>query len=119
MRKAALILTSLFLISSVAKAEIPWQDDLRSAHAQASAEGKLLLLHFYGDNCVWCDRLEAGAFQTPVVGDAIGSAFVPVKIHVGKNPKMAQMFKVRKLPTDVILTTDGEPLSHQTSPQNP
>ena len=77
-----------------ATAQIPWQENLRTAHAQAQAQGKLLLLHFYSDNCVWCDRLEAGSFQNPSVGAAITKRYVPVKVHGGKNPKLTEMFKV-------------------------
>lgn len=119
MRKAALSIVFMLLATTVARAEIPWQENLRAAHAQATAEGKLLLLHFYGDNCIWCDRLEAGAFQSPQVSEAITSQYVPVKIHVGKDPSLAQTFQVKSLPTDVVVTTAGKALSHRVSPQKP
>lgn len=105
--------------SHVAKADIAWQTQLKTAHAQAQAEGKLLLLHFYDDNCVWCDRLEKGAFQTPEVAAAIQKNYVAVKIHAGNNPSIAATFKVTRFPTDVILTTQGQALSHSVSPQDP
>ena len=60
-----------------ASAEIAWQDNLRTAHAQAKAEGKLLLLHFYSDDCVWCERLESGTFKAPEVGATMEQGFVP------------------------------------------
>ncbi len=123
MRTAALslmITMAVMLIASAnATAQIPWQDNLRSAHAQAEREGKLMLLHFYSDNCTWCDRLEAGSFQAPQVGQTIDQNFVPVKIHANSTPKLAEMFKVTKFPTDVIVTTDGKTLSHAVSPQEP
>ncbi len=106
-------------VSSAATAEIPWHDNLRVAHSQAEAEGKLLLLHFYSDNCVYCERLEAGSFQAPQVSQAISENFVPVKIHANSAPELATMFKVTKFPTDVIVTTAGKKLSHQVSPQDP
>ncbi|TWU65329.1 thioredoxin family protein [Crateriforma conspicua] len=102
-----------------AESGIPWQSNLKQAHAEASRDGKLLLLHFYGDNCPWCDRLEAGAFQNGAVAAAITSKYVPVKIHVGKDPAIAKMFQVKSLPTDVVVTLKGEKLSHKVSPQDP
>ncbi len=105
--------------NSPADAEIPWQSNLRTAHAKAEAEGKLLLLHFYSDNCVYCDRLEAGAFQAPQVGQAIVQNFVPVKIHANSAPELTKMFNVTKFPTDVVVNTDGTKLVHQVSPQDP
>jgi len=104
---------------SPAEADIPWQQNLRAAHTQAEAEGKLLLLHFYTDNCVYCDRLEEGAFQEAQVGEAISRNFVPVKIHAKSAPDLVKLFKVTKFPTDVVVTTERKKLLHQVSPQNP
>ncbi|WP_231615508.1 thioredoxin family protein [Novipirellula artificiosorum] len=105
--------------ASTATADIQWQENLRAAHSAAQAENKLLLLHFYSDDCVWCDRLEAGSFQSPDVAEAIGKDFVAVKVHANKNPQLLKMFKVTAFPTDVIVTTEGKTLSHSVSPQAP
>jgi thiol-disulfide isomerase/thioredoxin/YHS domain-containing protein len=122
MRKAAQLLTILLtmvaLTNGVARAEIDWQNP-RTARNRAQAEGKLLLLHFYADNCKYCDLLEAGAFKAPQVDSAIGQNFVPVKIHANTSPKLTEMFKVTRFPTDVIVTIDGKTLAHTVSPQNP
>jgi len=114
---AMILVANAALFIGIASAEIAWQEDLRTAHAQASAEGKLLLLHFYSDNCVWCERLEAGALKAPEVGATMQESFVPVKIHGGKNPKLTQMFNVKAFPTDVVVSIDGKMLSHSVSPQ--
>ena len=122
MRTAALsLMTSAAIVAfaTTATAEIPWRTNIRDAHATAQAEGKLLLLHFYSDNCVWCDRLEAGAFTAPQVEQAVAQHFVPVKVHAGTNPKLTAMFEVTKFPTDVVVTTQGKTLSHSVSPQDP
>lgn len=107
----------LVLATSAAQAEIRWETNLRAAKEKAEQEGKLLLLHFYSDNCVWCDRLEAGAFEAPEVADAIHRNYVPVKIHAGQNPGFAKTFRVTSFPTDVVVTPDGTALAHGTSPQ--
>ncbi|TVQ01410.1 MAG: DUF255 domain-containing protein [Planctomycetaceae bacterium] len=112
-----LVATSLVCPTSTAQAEIPWESDLRAARDRAEREGKLLLLHFYSDSCVWCDRLEAGAFQAPAVAEAIEQNFVPVKIHAGQNPSVARTFRINGYPTDVIVTPEGTALAHRTSPQ--
>ena len=123
MRTAALSLlitaTLAIMTADTASAEIKWQTNLRAAQAQADAQGKLLLLHFYSDNCIWCDRLEAGAFQAAQVNESIMQGYVPVKIHGGKNPQLVEMFKITKFPTDVIVTPKGQTLSHSVSPQQP
>jgi protein disulfide-isomerase len=123
MRTAALATISsvafALLLTSTAQAEIPWEQNLRKAHAKAAAEGKLMLLHFYSDNCVYCERLEAGAFQEPQVSQAITKNFVPVKIHANSASELTKMFKVSKFPTDVVVTTEGKKISHKVSPQDP
>ena len=122
MRTAAQSLFTIVLVTmlcSPAMAEIPWQDNLRAAHAQAEAEGKLLLLHFYSDSCVFCDRLEEGAFRSPDVNSTINQKFIPVKINGGSNRQLIEMFKVTKYPTDVIVTPGGQTLGHAVSPQQP
>ena len=98
---------------------IQWESDLRAAHARAKQENKHLLLHFYSDNCVWCDRLEAGAFKSPQVIESINQNYVALKIHAVQNPSLAKTFRVSSFPTDVIVTTNGTALAHGTSPQSP
>lgn len=105
--------------ATIASAEIAWRTDLTTAHAEAKAQNKPLLLHFFSDNCIWCDRLEAGAFQSPEVSAALAQGFVPIKIHAGKSPEIAKMFKVSKFPTDVVVTPAGKTLAHGVSPQDP
>jgi protein disulfide-isomerase len=108
--------------ANFAQAEIAWESSLRRAHSRASQEDKLILLHFVRDNCVYCDKLEAGAFQTAEVEGAISKNFVPLKINVSDskgNKKLAEMFKVDRFPMDVVVTTDGAALAHGVSPQQP
>ncbi len=123
MRTAApklLVMMAVSLMTShVAQAEISWESDLRTAHQKAVAENKLLLLHFYSDNCIWCDRLEAGAFKQGNVDQAIGRDYIALKVHAKKSGKLASLFKVSKFPTDVIVTTEGQTLAHRVSPQQP
>ena len=119
MRLLPTIALVLLLAPIAAAAPIDWHEDLRKAHTIAQRENKPLLLHFTTDHCVYCDRLEAGAFKSPEVQTAISNGYVPVKIHAGRQPQLAKMFKVTRFPTDVIVTTSGEALVHQVSPQEP
>ena len=80
--------------SAIALAEINWSPDLRSAHEQAKAQGKLLLVHFECDNCQYCEQLEAGAFQRPEVSSAIAQSYIPVKVNASRNRKLAEYFGV-------------------------
>lgn len=118
MRSALLTIVGMTLFSGTnLYAEISWNENLRTARAQAEQEGKLLLLHFYTDNCHWCDKLEAGAFKAPQLAEEMSKHYVPVKIHAAKNPQLTQEFRVDRFPTDVIVTPSGSVLTHGVSPQ--
>jgi len=112
------ILAILAITAQKAQADIDWHVQLREAHAIATAQGKPLLLHFYADRCVWCEKLEKGAFASPIVEDAIHADFVPVKVHANTSPSLAKMFKVDKFPSDVVVTPTGKTISHSVSPQD-
>jgi protein disulfide-isomerase len=113
------LIVALFFGATTSQAQIQWQTDLKSAHQQAQATGKLMLVHFYSDNCVWCDRLEAGAFANPSVAAAIQQQFIPVKVHAGQSPKIASHFSVSQWPTDVIVDASGTVHGRSVSPQGP
>lgn len=119
MHKTVLALAFALFASSLSAAEIGWQTDLQAAHAAAQAQNKLLLIHFYSDHCVYCDRLEQGAFQSGEVIDAIQTHFVPVKIHGIKNADLSQYFKIKGFPMDVVVDPAGNIFSHSISPQQP
>ncbi len=94
-------------------------DESASGAFPSESRWQTPLLHFYTDNCSWCERLEEGSFRAPQVGEAVQKDFVPVKVHASRNPKLTEMFKVTKFPTDVIVSTNGDVLSHSVSPQLP
>jgi len=114
-----LVAAATLFAASPCFGEIAWQTNLQQAHAEAQKSGKPLLLHFVSENCVWCDRLEAGAFQTEQVSRAVEQGFVPVKVHYEQAKELAKMFRVTSFPTDVVVTASGQTLSHGVSPQDP
>jgi thioredoxin-related protein len=98
---------------------IPWAADLQQAQKAAAEQRKLLLLHFYSDNCEPCVRVEQHVFSQPHVAQAIARNYVPVKIHAGNQPKLAEQFRVDRWPTDVICTPVGQEIMRTNSPQKP
>ena len=115
-----LALIACFPSSPLFGAEIPWEPNLKKAHAKAQSEGKLMLLHFVRDNCLYCDKLEEGAFKNPNIAAAVDHNFAAVKINVSDsrlNRRIAERFKIDRFPMDVIVTPDGEALAHGMSPQ--
>jgi YHS domain-containing protein len=64
-------------------------------------------LHFYNDHCEPCERLERNVFSQPKVAAAVERNYIPVKVHAGKQPRVAEHYRVERWPTDVICTAAG------------
>jgi len=122
MRRANLsALCGLLFIAGAVLADdaIPWAGDYRQAVELAARERKLVLLHFWSDDCPPCRRVEAGVFPKPEVAAAVAAAYVPVKVHVDKAPELARRYQVTRWPTDVIVTPSGLEVYRTVSPQDP
>ena len=52
--------------------------------------------------------LDHTVFNQPGVAGAIEARFVPVKLNANENSATAQGFGITRVPTDVILTPDGQ-----------
>ena len=117
-----LILTILALLAVPAVAQhegVHWQHDVESAKATARQTGKLVLVHFWTPNCGPCLMLDQNVFNQPGVAGAIESQFVPVKLNANENPATATGFGITRVPTDVILTADGQVVGKLISPPTP
>ena len=97
--------------------QIPWTANFQQACEQASQQRRLVLLHFYADQCEPCERVEQNVFSRPEVADAIARNYVPVKVHAGQNSELARRYQVTRFPTDIAVTPSGLEIHRSTSPQ--
>ncbi|GIW93633.1 MAG: hypothetical protein KatS3mg110_1674 [Pirellulaceae bacterium] len=95
-----------------------WRDSLEQAQREASQTGRLLLLHFWSEQCGPCMRLESRVLSQPACQRALQTNYVPVKINVLQHPELAQQFQVDRIPMDIILTPDGRQLHRSISPSD-
>jgi YHS domain-containing protein len=107
----------LLTTAATAQDQIPWAPSIAQAQKTANDERKLVLLHFYNDHCEPCTRVEQNVFTQPQVAQAIARNYVPVKIHAGQQPKIAEQYRVDRWPTDIICTPAGLEIMRTTSPQ--
>ncbi len=116
---AAGLLLACCVLASAAEDQLPWAADFAQACQQANAQGKLVLLHFYSDDCPPCVRVERNVFSQAAVAEAVGRNYVPVKVHVRKTPALAAKYQVQQWPTDVFVTPEGLEVKRSVSPQAP
>ena len=112
----SLLLAVILSTSASAQPQgVRWRPEIEAAKAEARQTGRLVLVHFWTPTCAPCRRLEHAVFNQPTVGIAIESQFVPVKLNANDHPTVAQTYGVTAVPTDVIITPDGQPGSPRLS----
>jgi len=105
--------------SSNATVPLAWIENVDAALQQAAAQRRLVLVHFWSDNCPPCVGVERNVLSRPEVQQAIQANFIPVKIKVDNQPAVAERFRVDRWPTDLILLPDGQELVRSVSSQDP
>ncbi|MHB8902201.1 MAG: thioredoxin family protein [Thermoguttaceae bacterium] len=87
---------------------ISWQPSLERAQILAAHSNRLVLVHFWGNGCPPCEWMEREVFTRPDVAQALDRGFVAVKINKDQSPGDASQFGVAAVPTDVIITPQGQ-----------
>ncbi|MFV2070632.1 MAG: thioredoxin domain-containing protein, partial [Pirellulales bacterium] len=121
--KLSTLLTSLLpvLLASSAVAQPPgvrWQNDLESAIHLAGQTNRLVLVHFWAPWCKPCKQLDREVFNQAGLARSLEIRYVSVKINTDQFPAIARRYGVANVPTDVVLSADGQLLSRTNSPSN-
>ena len=98
---------------------INWRTDLAAAQAEAQQSGKLVLLHFWTERCGPCRLLDKRVFSMPSVANAIEANYVPVKVNAAVQHQLTQAYEISRVPTDVVVTPEGEVVKTFVSPATP
>jgi YHS domain-containing protein len=105
--------------SAPGQIRVPWMTDLPQAHQIAAQQQRLLLIHFWSDDCAPCQTLERHVFNRPEVVRAVTANYVPVSVDVRQTPEIARRYNVDRWPTDIMVTAFGSELLRTASPQDP
>ena len=116
---ASVSLGSVSLSQAQANVGVRWQTDLDAARNVAQKEGKLLLIHFWSESCGPCRILDATIFNQEQVAKVMAASYVPVKLNANEFPATAKRFGITRVPTDVVITPEGQVLSKSVSPGTP
>jgi len=102
-----LLNTGLMAVASPQQG-VRWQPNLETAKRVAAQTNRLVLVHFWADPCPPCKRMRDGVFPRDDVATALEANFVPVQINVRDFPKTTREFNIERVPTDVIITPEGD-----------
>jgi YHS domain-containing protein len=87
---------------------VHWQTNLNSARQQAMQSNRLVLIHFWSENCPPCVQMERDIFARPDAAAALEANYVPVKINVLSSPFTSKQWGVGSTPSEIILRPDGQ-----------
>jgi thioredoxin-related protein len=91
--------------------------DVRTATAQAKAQGKRVIVDVGGEWCKWCHFLDKFIDTTPEVKSALDKNFVWVKVNWSPDNKNVELLsywpKVKGYPHLFVLDADGKLLHSQ------
>jgi YHS domain-containing protein/thiol-disulfide isomerase/thioredoxin len=107
---AIALFASLPSAGALAQQPLHWHPTLESAKQEALRTNRLVLIHFWADWCHACKTMDKEVFSQPQVAAAVEANYVPVKINADFFPARSKQYGVTALPTDVILTSQGQPI---------
>jgi YHS domain-containing protein/thiol-disulfide isomerase/thioredoxin len=116
---AVLAVPATSLLGQAPQEAVHWHNDLESAKAVAKETGRLVLVHFWTPSCGPCMALNQNVFNQPGVANAIETQFVPVKLNADENTATATWYGINRVPTDVIITPEGQMVAKVISPPTP
>lgn len=102
-----------------AQSAVNWRVNLDAAKLEAAQSNRLLLIHFYTKSCGPCKLLEKQVFNQPHVAAALEQNYVPVKVDADASPALRGAFRIERVPTDVVLTHQGNLLAKFGCPSTP
>ncbi len=98
------------------QATLRWQPTLEGAKRLAAQTNRLVLIHFWAEWCQACQEMDRDVFSQSSVASAVASHYVPVKINARYFPTTCQQYGVTVLPTDIIITPQGQQVDRLRGP---
>ena len=87
---------------------ISWRADLRSAQAEARAQGRPIWLQFTGPWCPSCERMERDTFRQSRIVARARSRFIPVRLRSDVHEELVSRYGITGIPTTIIVQPNGQ-----------
>jgi YHS domain-containing protein/thioredoxin-related protein len=105
----AILAASTLSTTVIAQEGVRWEETSVDAALRRAAQARcLVLVHFWSPACTPCLKMDRNVFSQPDVAAAVEANYVPVKVNAEHFPHTCQQFGITALPTDMILTPQGQ-----------
>lgn len=110
-RRAGACLGAIILLTNaptVDGQQILWRSDYNAARKEAAEKNRPLVIDFYTDNCIWCQKLDAGPLRDATVAGILVDKFVALKVNADRTPGLMNVLQIQNFPTLVLAAPDGK-----------
>jgi uncharacterized protein len=90
--------------------EIAWRPWGPAAFAEATEQGRPVLLHLGAAWCQWCHLMDETTYSDPAVIRLLNDSLVPVRVDADRDPHVQDRYIAGGWPTVAFLTPTGEVL---------
>lgn len=105
-----LILGATALADSNQTEAIKWLG-FDAAQQQGNPANDKYFIYFKSNNCGYCRKLESNAFSSSQIINYINENFIPVRVNVDQDPKLAKRYRVQGVPDLRFLSAEGEDIA--------
>jgi thiol:disulfide interchange protein len=90
--------------------ETVWLSDYDAALKDAQSGNKLVVIDFFATWCGPCRMMERDTFPDEKIQQRL-AGFVPLKVDVDKQPKLAAQYGITGMPTTLVVDATGKPIA--------
>lgn len=101
---------SAFGAEPTAKGKVTWTASFSEGVRQAKAQGKPLMVDFFATWCGPCKMMDQKTYTDAAVQSELAN-WISVRVDVDRDPRLSQQYKIKSIPTTVLFTADGKPIS--------
>jgi len=108
-----ILLLCLTSATNTLAGEISWESSYGRARQRSLQTGRPLVIYVGADFCGYCRKMERGAWTDKSVATLLAARSVPLKVDAKRESALVRQFRVRSLPTVIVVSSSGDVLGRR------